>query len=146
MYTIAKAGAFTGVNWDSDFRFRHLFSPRTWRQLGNINSASPSSWLAPMRRIAMDNYLAIGHAIAEWVRISKIPIKLNYIYSKDEATLKALTTADHATKVNKIVRSRQPGQVWQWKVTSDVSDKSLFQEKSCEYLFLCAFQSLLFTR
>lgn len=54
--------------------------------------------------------------------------------SKDEVTLKALTTADHAVKVNKIVRSRQPGQVWRWKVTSDVSDKALFQEKSCKYL------------
>lgn len=62
----------------------------------------------------MDNYLAIGRAIAD----------------KDEATLKALTTADHATKVNKIVRTRKPGEVWQWKVLSDVSDKALFQDKS----------------
>ncbi|OJA11838.1 hypothetical protein AZE42_04063 [Rhizopogon vesiculosus] len=114
MYTIAKAQAFTGVNWDSDFRFSHLFLPRTWHQLGNVSSTSPKSWLAPVRRIAMDNYLAIGRAIAD----------------KDQATLKALTTADHAVNVNKIIRSRQPGQVWQWKVTSDVSDKALFQEKS----------------
>jgi hypothetical protein len=41
--------------------------------------------------------------------------------------------ADHAVKVNKIVRSRQPGHVWQWRVISDVSDKTLFQEKSCKY-------------
>lgn len=114
MYTIAKARAFPGVNWDRDLRFSHLFLPRTWRQLGNVSSASPNSWLAPMRRIAMDNYLAIGRAIAD----------------KDVATLKALTMADHAVKVNKIVRSRQPGHVWQWRVTSDVSDKTLFQEKS----------------
>ncbi|KAG2343134.1 hypothetical protein BDR05DRAFT_884976 [Suillus weaverae] len=112
MYTIAKARAFTEV--DCDFRFSHLFLPRTWRQLGNVTSHSSTSWLAPMRRTAMDNYLAIGRAIAD----------------KDEATLKALTTSDHATKVNKIVRTRKPGQVWQWKVTSDVSDKALFQKKS----------------
>ncbi|KAG2036742.1 hypothetical protein BDR03DRAFT_958789 [Suillus americanus] len=112
MYTIAKARAFTGV--DCDFRFSHLFLPRTWRQLGNVTSHSSTSWLAPMRRTAMDNYLAIGRAMAD----------------KDEATLKALTTADYATKVNKIVRTRRPGQVWQWKVLSDVSDKALFQEKS----------------
>ncbi|KAG1760751.1 hypothetical protein EDD22DRAFT_899599 [Suillus occidentalis] len=112
MYTIAKARAFTGV--DRDFRFSHLFLPRTWRQLGNVTSHSSTSWLAPLRRIAMDNYLAMGHAIA----------------NKDEVTLKALTTADHATKVNKIIRSRKPGQVWQWKVLSDVSDKALFQEKN----------------
>lgn len=111
MYTIAKAGAFPGV--DCDFRFSHLFLPRTWRQLGNITSPSSKSWLAPLRRIATDNYLAVGRAIAD----------------KDEVTLKVLTTADHATKVNKIVRTRQPGQVWQWKVLSDVSDKALFQEK-----------------
>ncbi|KAG2142478.1 hypothetical protein DEU56DRAFT_754795 [Suillus clintonianus] len=112
MYTIAKAEAFTGV--DCDFRSSHLFLPRTWRQLGNITSHSSKSWLAPMRRIAMDNYLAMGHAIAD----------------KDEATLKVLTTADHATKVNKIIRTRKPSQFWQWKVLSDVSDKALFQEKS----------------
>ncbi|KAG2156758.1 uncharacterized protein EDB93DRAFT_1125461 [Suillus bovinus] len=112
MYTIAKARAFTGV--DCDFRFSHLFLPRTWRQLGNVTSHSSTSWLAPMRRIAMDNYLAMGRAIAD----------------KDEATLKALTTADHATKVNKIVRTRKPSEVWQWKVLNDVSDKALFQEKS----------------
>lgn len=62
----------------------------------------------------MENYLAISRAIAD----------------KDEATLKTLTTADYATKVNKIVRTRKPGQVWQWNVLSDVSDKALFQEKS----------------
>lgn len=61
------------------------------------------------------------------------PIIFNYINSKDEATLKALTTADHATKVNKIVRTRKPGEVWQWKVLSDVSDKALFQDKSRKY-------------
>jgi len=82
----------------------------------------------------MDNYLEMGRAIAKCVHFLLTPIILNYINSKDEATLKALTTADHATKVNKIIRSRQPGQVWQWKVTSDVSDKALFQEKSCKYL------------
>jgi hypothetical protein len=112
MYTIAKARAFTGV--DFDFRISHLFLPRTWRQLGNVTSHSSTSWLAPMRRIAMDNYLAIGHAIAD----------------KDEATLKALTTADHATKVNKILRTRKAGQVWQWNVLGDVSDAALFQKKS----------------
>ncbi|KAG1736107.1 uncharacterized protein EDB91DRAFT_1142872 [Suillus paluster] len=112
MYTIATSGAFPGVS--HDFRFSHLFLPRTWRQLGNITSPSSKSWLAPLRRIAMDNYLAMGRAIAD----------------KDGVTLKALTTAEHATKVNKIVRARQPGQVWQWKVLSDVSDKTLFQEKS----------------
>lgn len=112
MYTIAKARAFTGVN--CDFRFSHLFLPRTWRQLGNVASHSSTSWLAPMRRTAMENYLAISRAIAD----------------KDEATLKTLTTADYATKVNKIVRTRKPGQVWQWNVLSDVSDKALFQEKS----------------
>ncbi|KAG2139533.1 hypothetical protein BD769DRAFT_1432466 [Suillus cothurnatus] len=53
MYTIAKARAFTGV--DCDFRFSHLFLPRTWRQLGNVTSYSSTSWLAPMRRTAMDN-------------------------------------------------------------------------------------------
>ncbi|KAG2363508.1 hypothetical protein BDR07DRAFT_1282166 [Suillus spraguei] len=111
MYTIAKARAFTGVN--CDFRFSHLFLPRTWRQLGNVASHSSTSWLAPMRRTAMENYLAMGRAIAD----------------KDEATLKTLTTADHATKVNKIVRTRKPGQLWQWNVLSDVSDKALFQEK-----------------
>lgn len=73
MYTIAKAQAFTGVNWDKEFRFSHLFLPHTWPRLGNISSASPKSWLAPIRRIAMDNYLAIGRAIAECVRFSTIP-------------------------------------------------------------------------
>jgi hypothetical protein len=68
MYTIAKARAFTGV--DCDFRFSHLFLPRTWRQLGNVTSYSSTSWLAPMRRTAMDNYLAIGRAIAECVYFS----------------------------------------------------------------------------
>jgi hypothetical protein len=131
MYTIAKARAFTGV--DCDFRFSHLFLPRTWRQLGNVASHSSTSWLAPMRRTAMDNYLAMGHAIAECVHFLLTPIIFNHINSKDETTLKALTTADHATKVNKILRTRKPGQVWQWKVLSDVSDKALFQEKSCKY-------------
>jgi hypothetical protein len=73
MYTIAKARAFPGVNWDRDLRFSHLFLPRTWRQLGNVSSASSNSWLAPMRRIAMDNYLAIGRAIAESVHFSPTP-------------------------------------------------------------------------
>jgi hypothetical protein len=61
------------------------------------------------------------------------PHYINYINSKDEVTLKALTTADYATKVNKIVRTRKPSQVWQWRVLSDVSDKALFQKKSCKY-------------
>ncbi|KAI6043954.1 hypothetical protein EDC04DRAFT_496627 [Pisolithus marmoratus] len=105
MFTIARANAFPGLK-NVQLRFR----PAIWRKLRNVRSCDPSSWLGPLRKIALETYRQTNVAIAR----------------QNEEVVKSLTVGEFQSKALQVVRRREKGHKWFWDITSDTSDTTLY--------------------
>ncbi|KAI6124571.1 hypothetical protein EDD16DRAFT_1703786 [Pisolithus croceorrhizus] len=105
MFTIARANAFPGLK-NVQLRFR----PSVWRKLRNVQSCDPSSWLGPLRKIALETYRQTHVAIAR----------------QNEDVIKSLTVGEFQSKALHLIRRREKGHKWFWDITSDTSDLTLY--------------------
>ncbi|KAG6336985.1 hypothetical protein ID866_2086 [Astraeus odoratus] len=88
--------------------------PAVWRKLRNVESHDPSSWLAPLRKIALETYRQANVAIAR----------------QNEEVLKTITLGDFQSKSLQLVRRREKGHRWFWDIRSDISDAALYVSDS----------------
>lgn len=105
MFTIARANAFPGLR-NIQLRIR----PAVWRKLRDVQSLDPSSWLGPLRNIALETYRQTNVAVAR----------------QNEGVLKMLTVGDFQSKTLQVLRRREKGHKWFWDITSDTSDAVLY--------------------
>ncbi|KIO14142.1 hypothetical protein M404DRAFT_12046 [Pisolithus tinctorius Marx 270] len=106
MFTIARASAFPGLK-NVQLRFR----PAVWRKLRNVQSCDPSSWLGPLRKIALETYRQTNVAIAR----------------QNDEVIKSLTVGEFQSKALQLMRRREKGHKWFWDITSDTSDATLYE-------------------
>ncbi|KAI6148558.1 hypothetical protein BKA82DRAFT_4138871 [Pisolithus tinctorius] len=125
MFTIARASAFPGLK-NVQLRFR----PAVWRKLRNVQSCDPSSWLGPLRKIALETYRQTNVAIAR----------------QNDEVIKSLTVGEFQSKALQLMRRREKGHKWFWDITSDTSDATLYVPDSSFMTRLRSFVTHLLRR
>ncbi|KAL4061710.1 hypothetical protein V8B97DRAFT_2000817 [Scleroderma yunnanense] len=125
MFTVAKANAFPGLT-NIQLRIR----PAVWRRLRGVQSHDSKSWLAPLRKIALETYRQANVAVAR----------------QNEEVLKALTVGEFQSKTLQVIRRREKGHKWFWDITSDTSDATFYVPDPTFMTRLCSCVSWLLRR
>ncbi|KIJ61821.1 hypothetical protein HYDPIDRAFT_115278 [Hydnomerulius pinastri MD-312] len=105
MYQIAQANGFPGITVKSGFK--------TWRRIGNVQSSSRNSLLAPFRRTALSTYQIVNSAVAKG----------------NDKKIKEYTNGEFQAKTLQLMRRRNPRHFWTWDIVSNVSGSVLFPLK-----------------
>lgn len=131
LVALASHNAIPGVNTANDRFFKKLFK---WPfYTFGTKSTSPTSWLAPTRKLALDTYLQLNAAIAKYISLPPIiALLVTTRVRNDLKEIKRLAADSFLTETLAAQKKRSSAHTYVWRFHREVKPTQIVSLRATE--------------